>query len=118
MGIDDRFGTRLDEATRKVLERGWRVREILNQPQYKPIPVSEQIAALLAVTSGNFDGIAIEKIREAEGNLRKRVVKKHSDLCARIASGEKLGDSDRETLLRSAEETASLPIKEQDRANR
>ena len=113
-----RFGTRLDEATRKVLERGWRVREILNQPQYKPIPVSEQIAALLAVTSGNFDGIAIEKIREAEGNLRKRVVKKHGDLCARIASGEKLGDSDRETLLRSAEETASLPIKEQDRANR
>ena len=113
-----RFGTRLDEATRKVLERGWRVREILNQPQYKPIPVSEQIAALLAVTSGNFDGIAIEKIREAEGNLRERVVKKHGDLCARIASGEKLGDSDRETLLRSAEETASLPIKEQDRANR
>ena len=113
-----RFGTRLDEATRKVLERGWRVREILNQPQYKPIPVSEQIAALLAVTSGNFDSIAIEKIREAEGSLRKRVVKKHSDLCARIASGEKLGDSDRETLLRSAEETASLPIKEQDRANR
>ena len=113
-----RFGTRLDEATRKVLERGWRVREILNQPQYKPIPVSEQIAALLAVTSGNFDGIAIEKIREAEGNLRKRVVKKHGDLCARIASGEKLGDSDRETLLRSAEETASSPIKEQDRANR
>ena len=113
-----RFGTRLDEATRKVLERGWRVREILNQPQYKPIPVSEQIAALLAVTSGNFDGIAIEKIREAEGSLRKRVVKKHGDLCARIASGEKLGDSDRETLLRSAEETASLPIKEQDRANR
>ena len=113
-----RFGTRLDEATRKVLERGWRVREILNQPQYKPIPVSEQIAALLAVTSGNFDGIAIEKIREAEGNLRERVVKKHGDLCAKIASGEKLGDSDRETLLRSAEETASLPIKEQDRANR
>ena len=113
-----RFGTRLDEATRKVLERGWRVREILNQPQYKPIPVSEQIAALLAVTSGNFDGIAIEKIREAEGNLRERVVKKHGDLCARIASGEKLGDADRETLLRSAEETASLPIKEQDRANR
>ena len=113
-----RFGTRLDEATRKVLERGWRVREILNQPQYKPIPVSEQIAALLAVTSGNFDGIAIEKIREAEGNLRERVVKKHGDLCARIASGEKLGDSDRETLLRSAEETASSPIKEQDRANR
>ena len=113
-----RFGTRLDEATRKVLERGWRVREILNQPQYKPIPVSEQIAALLAVTSGNFDGIAIEKIREAEGNLRERVVKKHGDLCARIASGEKLGDSDRETLLRLAEETASLPIKEQDRANR
>jgi F-type H+-transporting ATPase subunit alpha len=37
-----RFGTRLDEATRRVLERGWRVREILKQPQYKPMRVSEQ----------------------------------------------------------------------------
>lgn len=107
-----RFGTRLDDATKNILERGWRVREILKQPQYQPIPVSEQIAALLAVTSGKFDGIPVENLRETEENLRKRVVEKHNDLCARIASGDKLGETDRETLLRSAEETAALTYKE------
>lgn len=47
-----RFGTRLDEATRQTLERGRRVREVLKQHQYQPMPVAEQIAVLLAVTSG------------------------------------------------------------------
>ncbi len=107
-----RFGTRLDDATRKILERGWRVREILKQPQYKPIPVSEQITALLAVTSGVFDGIPAERILEAEEILRKRFMEQHSDLCARIAAGEKLSDNDRETILHSAQETASLITKE------
>ncbi len=64
-----RFGTRLDEATRNVLERGWRLREILKQPQYKPIPVAEQVAAILAVTSGQFDAVAVEDIRTAEDKL-------------------------------------------------
>ena len=41
-----RFGTRLDESTKRVLERGWRVREILKQGQYKPLRASEQIASL------------------------------------------------------------------------
>ena len=95
-----RFGTRLDEATRKVLERGWRVREILKQPQYKPIPVAEQIAALLAVTSGHFDGIPIETIRDAETAMRKSVTEKHGDLCAPDRVGGKTwrcrsGDSPR-----------------------
>jgi F-type H+/Na+-transporting ATPase subunit alpha len=113
-----RFGTRLDEATRKVLERGWRVREILKQPQYKPIPVAEQIAAMMAVTSGHFDGIPIDSIKEAETAMRKNMAEKHSDLCARIRSGEKLGDADREILLGVAQEIASSFSKEQDHADR
>lgn len=60
------FGTRLDERTRKTLERGKRIREILNQPQYKPMPVAEQIAVLLAVTAGALDEIALENIAQAE----------------------------------------------------
>jgi F-type H+-transporting ATPase subunit alpha len=113
-----RFGTRLDEATRKVLERGWRVREILKQPQYKPIPVAEQIAAMMAVTSGHFDSIPIDAIKEAETAMRKNMAEKHGDLCARIRSGEKLGDADREILLGAAQEIASSFSKEQDHADR
>jgi F-type H+/Na+-transporting ATPase subunit alpha len=105
-----RFGTRLDEATRRVLERGWRVREILKQPQYKPIRVSEQIAALLAITGGRLDDVPIGKIGDAELALRKMTMEEHGDLCARIESGQKLAADDRENLLRFAEK-ASETIK-------
>ncbi|MCK9196035.1 MAG: alternate F1F0 ATPase, F1 subunit alpha [Syntrophales bacterium] len=113
-----RFGTRLDEATRKVLDRGWRVREILKQPQYQPIPVAEQVAALLAVTSGSYDGVAVEKIRDAETDLRRNVAEKHGDLNARISAGEKLGSTDRDILIRVAAETATSYGKEPESADR
>jgi F-type H+/Na+-transporting ATPase subunit alpha len=61
-----RFGTRLDDETRKTIERGQRVREVLKQPQYDPIPVAEQIAVLLAVTSGIFDEVELDEIAAAE----------------------------------------------------
>jgi F-type H+-transporting ATPase subunit alpha len=112
-----RFGTRLDEATRKVLERGWRVREILKQPQYKPIPVAEQIAGLLAVTTGNFDAIAVEDIRAAEESLRKNVAENQSGFCSRISGGNKLDDADREMVVSVARDTAARFLKESDRAN-
>ena len=47
-----RFGTRLDERTRKTLEHGYRVREVLKQSQFDPMPVAHQIVVLLAVTQG------------------------------------------------------------------
>jgi len=101
-----RFGTRLDEATRRVLERGWRVREILKQPQYKPIRVSEQIAALLAITAGKMDEVPTERISEAEASLRKSLTEHFGDLCGRIESGEKLSMPDRDTMVRVAAESA------------
>jgi len=101
-----RFGTRLDEATRRVLERGWRVREILKQPQYKPIRVSEQIAALLAITSGKLDEVPIERISEAEGALRKSLTDHYSDLCGRVESGDKLSMADRDSMVHVAAESA------------
>ena len=113
-----RFGTRLDEATRKVLERGWRLREILKQFQYKPIPVAEQIAAILAVTSGQFDSVAVEDIRAAEESLRKSVAENHGGFCARIAAGEKFGAAERETFVCVAQETAVCFQKEPEHADR
>ncbi|MBN1614668.1 MAG: alternate F1F0 ATPase, F1 subunit alpha [Deltaproteobacteria bacterium] len=97
-----RFGTRLDEATRKVLERGWRVREILKQPQYEPMPVSEQIAALLAITGDVLDDVAIEGISEAERNVRRAAVTQLSDLCSRIEAGNPFDDDSRNALLQAA----------------
>jgi F-type H+/Na+-transporting ATPase subunit alpha len=94
-----RFGTRLDDETRKTIERGQRVREVLKQPQYDPIPVAEQIAVLLAVTSGIFDEVELDKIAAAELAVRKAVMGKLTQLSMRIADGEALADEDREAMI-------------------
>jgi len=97
-----RFSTRLDEATRGILERGRRVREILKQPQYDPIPVCEQIALLVAVTGGAFDGLPLDGIAEAEREIRQAVTQQLSDVCRRIEAGEELSDTDREKIMDTA----------------
>ncbi len=97
-----RFGTRLDEGTRRVLERGWRVREILKQHQYVPLRVAEQIAALLAVTTGIMDGIPLEKISQAESLVREVIAAQHPDLCSRIEAGEKLGAAEQDAIAGTA----------------
>jgi F-type H+-transporting ATPase subunit alpha len=94
-----RFGTRLDESTRRILERGWRVREILKQGQYKPLRASEQIASLISVTGGALDNVPIERIREVEEHVLKTVTEHLPDLCGRIESGVKLEITDRDNVL-------------------
>ncbi len=60
------FGTRLDDSTLKTLERGRRIRGVLNQRENSPLDVTEQIGILLAVTSGIFDIVPLEDIEKAE----------------------------------------------------
>lgn len=67
------FGTRVDESTKKTLERGRRIREVLNQNQYSPIEVTEQIGILMAVTNGVLDDIELEDISKAEKIIRREV---------------------------------------------
>ncbi|MFP4349092.1 MAG: alternate F1F0 ATPase, F1 subunit alpha [Desulfococcaceae bacterium] len=97
-----RFGTRLDEETRKTLERGRRVREVLKQPQYQPMPVSDQIAVLLAVNEGVFDDTPVDEIENASQKIRDRVHGERPDQMKRIESGEKLEDADIQSLLKTA----------------
>ncbi len=97
-----RFGTRLDEETRKTLERGRRVRAILKQSQYEPIPVPEQIAALVAVTAGIFDDYSEDQIGDAEREVRNAIVQQPPGLWERIQSGDKLSREDYEALVRVA----------------
>ncbi len=97
-----RFGTRLDEDTRRTLERGQRVREVLKQPQYAPIPVAEQIAVLLSVTSGLLDTVPLERIGEAEAAIRAAVVADLPDVCQSIERGDRLEDAGKEAILRVA----------------
>ena len=94
-----RFGTRLDESTRRTLERGWRVREILKQGQFKPLRASEQIASLLSVTGGSLDNVPTEKVREVEVHVLRAVMEQLPELCGRIEAGNKLEITDRDSIL-------------------
>ncbi|WP_281409290.1 F0F1 ATP synthase subunit alpha [Chelativorans sp. Marseille-P2723] len=98
--VFSRFGTRLDEDTAAMLDRGRRVREILKQPQYKPLPAPEQVAVLLAASEGLLNAIPLERIAEAEQAIRKAVVAELPDLTGRMASGAKLTTEDRDDLRR------------------
>ena len=98
-----RFGTRMDEDTRKTLERGRRVREILKQPQYEPLTVAEQIAVLLAVNENVLDDIAVESVEQAEQKIRRAVKADLSGLCRKIEAGETLEDEDIEAVRKAAE---------------
>lgn len=100
--VFSRFGTRLDEATRDAIERGRRVREILKQPQFEPIPVAEQIAVLAAVTGGLFDDLSLEQVAEAEREVRTAVREKLPVLCDRIHAGEKIAEADLQELRKVA----------------
>ncbi|WP_269849280.1 hypothetical protein [Methanosarcina horonobensis] len=61
-----RFGARLDENTRKVIEHGRRVRTLLKQPQNSPVPVPDQIVILVALNAKLFDNVPLDKMGEAE----------------------------------------------------
>ncbi|MBN1276666.1 MAG: alternate F1F0 ATPase, F1 subunit alpha [Deltaproteobacteria bacterium] len=99
-----RFGTQLDEETKQTLNRGRRVREVFKQPQYSPLPVEEQIAALVAVNEGLFDDINEEKVAEAEGKIRDAVRSDLVDLSEKIRSNEKIEESDISRISRKAGE--------------
>ncbi len=89
-----RFSTRLDEETRKKLERGKRVREIFKQPQYNPLSAPEQIAALIAINRGLLDHLPIEKIGDVEKRIIERFIEERSDAADKILRSEELSDED------------------------
>jgi len=113
-----RFGTRLDDDTRKTLERGRRVREVFKQPQYEPLSVSEQIAALVAVNRGVFDELGLKEMAEAERKVGKTVKEELPDVCDRIERGEELTEEDIQTLFTVAQRAvAGLKKQEKQHAN-
>jgi F-type H+-transporting ATPase subunit alpha len=63
------FATDLEEGTRKQIERGRRIVEILKQPQYRPQPVAEQVAVLYAAVNGHLDAVPVERLSEWESKF-------------------------------------------------
>lgn len=80
------FGSDLDEATKKQLERGKRTVELTKQPQYEPVPVADQVLSIYAVTNGLMDDVEVEKIREFEKELIKYANQNNKALLDKIAA--------------------------------
>ena len=95
------FASDLDQATRKQLERGRLVTELMKQPQYSPLQVWEMALTLFAVNSGYFDDIDVKKALAAERSMRDYIKGKYAELVARMEEKKDLSKED-EALLHEA----------------
>lgn len=104
-----RFGTRLDEATQKTIERGKRIRAIFKQPEMQPVSVPEQLLVLHALIHGVFDEVPLDEVSKAEDLIRKKYSQLSEDVLRRIFSSKPLNEND-ENLLVSLAKEAVQPI--------
>jgi len=98
------FASDLDETTRKQLERGRMVTELMKQPQYHPMQVWEMAVTLFAVNNGFFDDIEVTKALAAERSMREYVKSKYGDLIARIEKSNDLAGDDEGALKAAIED--------------
>jgi F-type H+/Na+-transporting ATPase subunit alpha len=92
------FASDLDEATRKQLERGRRVTELLKQPQYQPLQVWEMAVALFAANNGYLDDLDVSRVLPFEKGLREYLKTSHADLVKRVEDTKDLAKDDEGAL--------------------
>src|ERR1700719_3698755 len=97
-----RFGSRLDESTRNIINHGQRIRACLKQTEFAPVSVVDQITVLLALTEGLFDSVPLGQMREAERTLCAASIQIAADLRGRFVSDQELNEADREAVLKVA----------------
>ncbi|BCX81197.1 F-type H+/Na+-transporting ATPase subunit alpha [Methylomarinovum caldicuralii] len=78
------FASDLDEATRKQIERGQRITELLKQPQYRPMSIAEQAVSLFAATQGYLDDVPVDKVQDFEAALQDFVRSEYAALLKEI----------------------------------
>ncbi|RYG08250.1 MAG: F0F1 ATP synthase subunit alpha, partial [Burkholderiales bacterium] len=95
------FASDLDEATRKQLDRGARVTELLKQAQYSPLSISNMAATLFAVNKGFMDDIEVKKVLAFEAGLHSYLKDKNAALMAKLEANKAM-DKDAEAELNTA----------------
>jgi len=84
------FSSDLDPATKRQLDRGQRLMELLKQPQYAPIPLVDQVVSIYAVTNGYADKVAVHDVSKYIVGLREHVNSNHPDLVQSILTEQAL----------------------------
>ena len=98
------FASDLDDATRRQLERGKRVVELLKQPQYQPLQVWELAVSLFAVTKGYLDDLEVDQILPFEKALKESLKSKNAALVQRIEDKKELSKEDEAELAGAIED--------------
>ena len=102
------FASDLDEGTRKQIERGRRLTEVLKQKQYAPMPFEEQVLVIYAVTNGYLDEVAVEEVGEFEHGLLQYVRTSHEGLLALLRKEKALTEEVEMALKAAMKEFVSM----------
>ncbi len=97
------FGSDLDADTKEKLAQGERIREILKQPQYKPLPVEYQIVIIYAATKKYLLDIPVSKIGDFEKGLFEYVDTKYPEILTNIREKKEMDDETENKLKKAIE---------------
>jgi F-type H+-transporting ATPase subunit alpha len=95
------FGSDLDRATQRQLDRGLRLTELLKQGQYKPLPLADQVALIYAGTNGHLDDVAVERVKEWQDGFIRAFNTQYVEIANAIAN-EKIFTDELRTKLDEA----------------
>jgi F-type H+-transporting ATPase subunit alpha len=89
------FGSELDKVSQAQLDRGYRLTEVLKQPQNSPVAVEEQVLSIYAATKGFVDDVSVADVRRFESELIAFVRSSHADLLEEIRTTKQLPDTEK-----------------------
>jgi F-type H+-transporting ATPase subunit alpha len=100
------FSSDLDAATQRLLARGARLTEVLKQPQYRPLPIEEQVIVIFAGVRGYLDKIEVNKVTQFEQQLLSEVRAKGQDILETIRTEREISEATEERLRAFMDEFA------------
>ena len=100
------FGSDLDQETQNTLKRGARLTEVLKQAQFQPMGVWEQVATLVAVETGHFDDVPVNRIKDAQAALLTELWSTDKDVMRTLNKGDKATDEINKAIEKVAAKVA------------
>jgi F-type H+-transporting ATPase subunit alpha len=92
------FGSDLDRATQRQLDRGLRLTELLKQGQYKPLPLADQVTLIYAGTNGHLDDVPVERVKEWQDGFIRAFNTQYAEIANAIANEKVFTDELRTKL--------------------
>lgn len=98
------FGSDLDASTKKIIDHGARVTELLKQPQYSPMSMADQVLSLYAAKNGQLDQVPADKVADFEKIMHRHFHEAHADIISEIETKQDIDDALNEKISAAMEE--------------